>query len=226
MIRYISATAFAVMVSLAAVTYGQVVVGGAGPAYGWGGWGWGGWGGGTVAGNYMQGMSQVVQAQGARNLMNSQAAINLETARSQNLDNRLKYTNTYFEMRRINTAARQAEQGRGLSTEEAWRYAQIGVPRRMTPNELDPVTGTIHWPVTLMDPRYEEFRKELDRLFQERETAHGSIGYEVFTQIGTTTSAFLAALQENIKDFPNANEYLQAKTFVQALANEARFPAA
>ena len=46
-------------------------------------------------------MADVVRSAGAANLMNSAAAINVETARSAYLDNQIKFTNTYFEKKRI-----------------------------------------------------------------------------------------------------------------------------
>ena len=56
----------------------------------------------------MNGMANVVRSAGYANVMNSIAAQNYEQAYSADLDNRFKYTNTYFEMRRVNQAA-QAE---------------------------------------------------------------------------------------------------------------------
>lgn len=199
--------------------------------YGWGGgwgggWGWGNNGAGsTVAGSQAMGMADLVQSAGAYNLQTSAAAINLEQARSMNLDNRLKGTQTYFEMRRINTEARRSEQRRPLTTEEAWRYAQIGAPKRTTPYELDPVSGKIFWPMALQNPQYTEFRNELDDLFRQREEAHGSIGYDVFTKIQEQTTAFLEALKKNIAEIPSG-EYMRARNFIESLAYEARFPTA
>ncbi len=76
--------------------------GGGGYGYGWGGYD----DGGTAAGSYLNGMANVVRSAGYANVMNSIAAQNYEQAYSADLDNRLKYTNTYFEMRRVNQAAR------------------------------------------------------------------------------------------------------------------------
>ena len=54
----------------------------------------------------MNGMANVVRSAGYANVMNSIATQNYEQAYSADLDNRLKYTNTYFEMRRNNKEAR------------------------------------------------------------------------------------------------------------------------
>ena len=79
---------------------------------GGGGWGGGGWGGGgTIAGSYLQGLGSAIQAAGQYNLMTAQGAVYAEQARSADLDNRMKATETYFQMRQVNRAAREAEHG-------------------------------------------------------------------------------------------------------------------
>lgn len=192
-----------------------------------GGWGWGGWGGGAATADQAAatGMANLVYSAGAYNLQTSQAAINYEQARSQNIANRLQGTQTYFEMRKINTEARTAERGRGMTTEEAWRYAQIGAPKRVTPYQLDPVSGRIFWPAQLQNPKFDDYRKQLDELFRQREMAHGSVGYDVYSKIQNTTSAFLAELKKNISEIPSG-EYVKAKSFIESLAYESQFPAA
>src|SRR5262249_12952924 len=129
----------------------------------------------TAAEGYANGVGNVMQSAGIYNLQTSEAAINVEQARSMNIDNNLKGTQTYFEMRKINTAARKAEAPPGLTTEDSWRIAQSNLPKRMSAMELDPVTGKIYWPMMLQAPQFEPYRTQLDKLFLQRETAHGSI---------------------------------------------------
>ena len=105
-----AATAWLLMASAASAQF-----------YGLGGWvgGWGGsWGpGSTPMGSYMAGMGEAIRAEGQYNLMSSQAAINLQEAQSQNIDNQLKWTNTYFEMRRVNEAYANSSRGPRLSSD-------------------------------------------------------------------------------------------------------------
>src|SRR5262245_44306190 len=61
--------------------------------FGYGGYGYGG---GTVAGSYLQGMSQVVAAQGQYNEATAKAAISYEEARTKYIDNSKLWTDTYF----------------------------------------------------------------------------------------------------------------------------------
>jgi hypothetical protein len=208
-------------------TIAIAVLGSSAQAQYWGGYGygWGNPGASTVGQSYAMGMADLVNSAGSYNLQTSQAAINYEQARSQNLDNRLKGTQTYFEMRKINTESRKAEDGRRMTSEEAWRYAQIGAPKRVTPYELDPVSGKIYWPVQLQSPQFADYRKQLEELFRQREVTHGSVGYDVFAKIQNTTTAFLDDLKKNIAAMPSG-DYVKAKNFIESLAYESRFPAA
>jgi hypothetical protein len=202
------------------VARAQVVVGNAFSPYAV----YGGGHASTAAEGYANGMSNIIQSAGSFNLQTSQAAINAEQARSMNLDNRLKGTQTYFEMRRVNTEARKAEDGQGMSTEDSWRYAQMYVPKRPSPTQLDPVSGKIYWPMMLRDPRYDDYRNKIDQLFTQREVSHGGIGYEMYTQIVQVTNSLLDTLKKNI-DLYNNGDYVRLKNFVESLAYEAKFPA-
>jgi hypothetical protein len=178
----------------------------------------------TAAEGYANGVGNIMQSAGIYNLQTSQAAINVEQARSMNIDNNLKGTQTYFEMRKINTDSRKAEEIPGLTTEDSWRVAQANLPKRMSALQLDPVTGRIYWPTFLQAPQYEPYRAKLDKLFVQRETAHGGIGYDTFTQIQDITTAMLADLKKSINDY-KSGDYISMKNFIESLAYEARFPA-
>jgi len=221
MTRAVSALAVLFLATLVADAQAQ------GDAYAYGFSPYGYYGGGhasTAAEGYANGMSNIIQSAGTYNLYTSEAAKNYEQARSMDLDNRLKGTQTYFEMRKINTASRKAEESPGLSTEDSWRYAQMYVPKRPTPTQLDPVTGKIYWPVMLRDARYDGYRKKIDGLFVQREASHGGIGYETYTQIVEVTNGLLDSLKKNIDQYNNA-DYVKLKSFVESLAYEAKFPA-
>ena len=64
-------------------------------------------GGGTAAGNAMNGMAKRISAKGNYNLSTSAAAINMTQAQKNEIQNKQLYTNTYFEMRATNKAARE-----------------------------------------------------------------------------------------------------------------------
>jgi len=194
------------------------------PSYGgYGGWG-GGWGGGggTVAGDYLQGMASAVRAAGDYNLSTSQAYVNLEEAKRRDIVNRQAWTDAYFEMRRTNAAYRQVERGPKGTPDEWVRYAKEAAPARLSPGELDSVSGEINWPRILQRPEFKDGRDELERLYSHRAERGGSIGPGTYTEIQSSIAAMTDFLKSNIKKYP-PNEYLDAKKFLESLAYEARF---
>jgi hypothetical protein len=177
----------------------------------------------TAGESHARGFADVVRSAGETNLRNSEAAINYQEARSRHLDNRLKGTQTYFEMRRINKSYRDEQRKPRRSTEQLFRIAQGDKPARLTPAELDPVTGTIQWPIVLEDQRYQKYAEELQRQFAERAQTSGVIGFEAYEKIQQTINEALAALKSNVGRY-KPNDYLAAKRLLESLAYEARFP--
>jgi len=178
----------------------------------------------THAEGFQRGMADVIRSSGEANLRNSEAAINMEAARSANMDNHLKYTETYFEMRKMNTAYRQQEAGERITQQAAERIARERAPSRIAAENLDPVTGGIEWPAILLDGRYDEFTKPLNDLFSQRAETGGSIGSGGYGDIRAACDGLMAALRENIREYPS-NQYLEARKFVEQLSFEARFAA-
>ena len=195
---------------------------------GWGGGGWGGWGsnmgvGSTAAGSYLTGMGNAIRAQGQFNLDTSAAAINLTEAKRREIENSKLWTETYFEKRRINQAY-QESQRRPAGDSETWmRLAQVGVPSRLSPSVLDPVTGRITWPAGFSDSAFKNDRAALDRLFADRALAHGAIGSQMHSEISQTVNRMLATLKSLIKQF-NTNQYVESRSFLNSLAYEASVP--
>ena len=199
----------------------------AGPAwaqYG-GGWGFNRGGYASTAGQAADyGISEVLRAQGYQNLKNSEAANNWEQAKTKEIENRLRWTETYFEMRKTNREARAAEAGPPITQEQAIRMAKMAAPSRLGSTQLDPVTGHIEYPVILTSDAYKTYRERLDRLFAVRASSGGSLQFEQFQQIQGTVSEFIDALKSRMGDYA-AGDFGRAKNFLDSLANEARMPA-
>ena len=182
-------------------------------------WGWGGgFGASTVAEGYQRGMADVVRSAGAANLMNSAAAQNLETARSQALDNQLKTTETFFENRKMAKAYRDAERGPGLSSEAMYRIARDAAPRRLSAGQFDPVTGELSFPIVLQDPFFKDSNAELQKLFKQRAEG-GALGRKAMQEIDTTTKQMRADLASRIRQYPSG-AYLEAQNFLRSVAFE------
>ena len=192
-------------------------------------WG-GGWGfnRGGYASTAQQGadygMSEVLRAEGTKNVLDSQAAKNWQEAKTLEIQNKLRWTETYFEMRKVNKEARAAEAGPPVTQEQAIRMAKMAAPARLGSTKLDPVTGHIAYPMILTQDVYKTYRDKLDHLFAERAASGGSIRYEQFQDIQLTVSQFIEALTKRVNDYP-AGDFGSARTFLDSLAHEARMPA-
>lgn len=202
---------------------------GAGLCFGqWGGFGWGGGGWGNYASTAQQGasygMAQMMRAQGYQNLLNSEAAKNWEQATTLDMQNRLQWTETYFEMRKVNREARAAEAPPPVTHERAIRLAKMAAPRRLESTQLDPVTGQIDYPLVLQDEVFKPYRDRLDALFAHRASTGGSIQFEDYQLIQGTVAEFIDALKARVGNYA-AGEYGRARTFLNSLAHETRFPA-
>jgi hypothetical protein len=195
-------------------------------------WG-GGWGGGmgmgmgwasTAQQGADMGLAEVVRAQGYANLKNSEAAKNWEEAKTMEMQNRLRWTETYFEMRKVNREKRADESGPSITQEQAISLARMKAPPRLQSTQLDPVTGHIEYPLILTQDIYKQYRERLDTLFAQRAESGGSIRFEDFQAIQSTVSQFVEALQKHVSDYA-AGDYGRARNFLDSLANEARSPA-
>lgn len=170
------------------------------------------------------GYSEMMRAQGYQNLENSQAAKNWEEVKTMEMQNRLRWTETYFEMRKVNKDARAAEAGPRVTQDQAIRMAQSSLPPRLGSTELDPVTGHIEYPIILTQDIYDEYRRRLDTLFAHRAASGGSIQYNDLKDIETTVSKFIDTLKLHVREYAGG-DYGRARTFLESLAREAKMPA-
>ncbi len=193
---------------------------GVGYGIGYGGYGYGGYGGGTVASNYMNGMSSVIRAEGQYNLMTSAADINFEEARSRYIDNKKKWTENYYQMREQYQASEAAKFARNKHAPETLaRAAASGLPRELGPDVLDPLTGAITWPETLLGKEFDDERKEIEQLFELRaKTTHAAGTSE---KIRAATKQMSDKLRANIQAIP-ASEYIAARKLLDSLDFAAR----
>jgi hypothetical protein len=186
--------------------------------------GWGGWGGSsTVAGSYAHGYADVVRSAGEAELNDSIAAGNYADARSKEIDNRLKATQTYFQMRDINKKWTEANKTPPLTQEEAYRWAKAMAPKRAASTQLDPLTGKIAWPIILRDRPYQADINQLDAIFAARVT-QGGLNGEQYAEVQKLHDDILANMTANAKNYKDI-DIIAAKNLVDSLAYEARFPA-
>ena len=141
--------------------------------------------------------------------------------RSQDINNRIQWTNAYYQMRQAHRAY-IADHTR-LSMDEITKIAHDAAPKRLDAEQLDPTTGKIHWPIILQDPKYIEACDELDNLFKSRATISGFIGAESYRDINKGCDTLFGLLKSNIDEY-SPNDFQQAKHFIDSLRDEFEIP--
>ena len=190
----------------------------------YGGYGYGGFRGyhsSTAYESYQRGYADVVRAAGEYNLNTAHAASITEDAISKRLDNRLKATHTYFQMREANRQYRREQETPALSSEQLYRIAAEQAPETLAASDLDPLTGAIAWPPILQRDEFADARTTLNGLFQLRANEGNASSYVI--EIQQVAQQALAQLKANIRSYP-APEYLAGKRFLESLAYSARAP--
>lgn len=166
------------------------------------------------------GMADVTRAAGQFNLDTARAATELQVAQDKYLDNRMKATQTFFEMRRMNREYRAAERGPALTYEQMYRLAQVTRPRELDSQQLDPVTGGIEWPAYLRAEKFADLRGQIEKLFAER--AHeGVLAGESYVAAMRLTEELMDKLREDIRII-SPSTFMQNRRFIESLQRMAR----
>jgi hypothetical protein len=179
------------------------------------GGGWGHSGASTAAGSAMNGMASVISAAGDYNLSTSAAAINMTQAQKNDIENRQQWTNTYFEMRATNKAARAAEAGPRPSMEQLVKIAHDGAPRPLRPSQMDPVSGTLNWPGALQTASFAPQRSEVDQLLAKR-AQQGALDYTDQSKVRESIDAMFVQLKAQIREIP-PQVYATCRDFLRSL---------
>jgi hypothetical protein len=138
------------------------------------------------------------------------------------MDNRLRWTETFFEMRRINKAARAREAGPRPTMEQIVKCGRG--PRTLTILEVDPVTGDITWPLLLADPIYSEYTRLLQANFRQRADDGRITNQKQITAVRDTINEFKSELKANFANY-SAGEYGKARNFLESLQQNYQEPA-
>jgi hypothetical protein len=146
-----------------------------------------------------RGLGSVISAQGEKNLSNSQAAINLTDARSNQIDNQVKSVNAYWEKNSIYeqhvqevNAEIQAKRG---------RYVARRGSLDLSPEEFDRTTGQIVWLKVLEQSVYDPYRTKLDELFHDR-SYNGALSGDQYMEATTACNDWHAAIVKQKSDYP------------------------
>ena len=163
----------------------------------------------------MNGMASVISAQGERNLSNSAAAVNWTQAQKNEIENRQLWTNTYFDMRRVNQQQAAAARGPSPTMEQIARMAKSAAPKPLAANQMDGVSGQLRWPSALQQPCFESGRNELDQLLALN-ARYGGLGYSDQTKVRETVHDMYQELNSQIDQIP-PQDYIACKSFLRSV---------
>ena len=162
----------------------------------------------------------MIRAAGENNLLNSQAAQNYEAARSQNLDNRVKYAETFYAKRRMNEEYREAKKTPPPTAEQLFRRSEAAKPKRLSPGEFDPVSGKINWPLLLQDDAFAADRTALEEMFGEM-AVNERLSFDQYEQIRATGARMREQLNSIIREVA-PRDHMNATSFLTSLLYEAQ----
>ena len=105
-------------------------------------------------------------------------------------------------MKRYNKEYRDANDKPRPTSEQLFRLAKEATPDKLSPADLDPVTGKINWPAALRTDVYTTYRETLDALYADRANASGKIDIEHYQEIRKNIRDMQAELKGHINDIP------------------------
>lgn len=174
----------------------------------------------TAAEGRARGFADVVRSAGDYNLKSSEAAINAQEARSKYIENQKRWTEVYWERKRLAQAEREKDYDKARARRDKYLSSKERSSRPstagLTPSQLDPNTGKIDWPTPLTDPQFASYRKELDELFVMRAQSQTVPGLDA--QVKQTTDEMLALVNDKIQDM-SPSDYVTSRKFLDGLAS-------
>ncbi|MEW4562969.1 hypothetical protein AB1K70_10615 [Bremerella sp. JC770] len=189
---------------------------------------WGGpWGGGyhasTAAEGYQRGLADVIRSQGQYNLDTSRANVNQQEANAAYIENRNRAQEVWFDMRRRNDAYRAEKAGPKVTSEQIFRINAQRAPKRLNDDQIDPVTGELHWPLLLTSMVYTPYREVIDKGFEKRHQKGSFVDYDSHQDVVKAVDSMYEELKKRIRDY-EPQQYVDANRFMEALSYDVRFP--
>ena len=227
--HFVVAAAMASMLALASVASAQTYSPASAEGAGYGGMhgGYGGYGGTSHSSTYeegvFRGLADFTRAIGDADYMSSLAGINRQESWSRYLDNRKKVAETYFEMRQINRAAREAARPQPLSLTQYAALAKQQAPERMTEADYNRVVGRLAWPAVLAGEEFAAERTALDKAFAGRTARDVGVSTAFNREVRELTAQMQTKLRERLETM-SPLEFIAAKKFLTSVSFEAQQP--
>ena len=113
----------------------------------------------TAPGAALQGAAQVIGAAGQFDLGTAAGAVNMTQAQSNEMRNQVQRVQTFYDLRAAGREGRETERGSLPTAEEFARRARVAAPHGLSAEQIDPGTGTLHWPESLRHAEYDTQRR-------------------------------------------------------------------
>jgi hypothetical protein len=178
----------------------------------------------TAGESFARGHAAAVSAHGYYNLMTAQARVVHAEAASREIDNKEKWTDTYFAMRERNRQERALARGPRPTLEQLRRIAASGRPAPLSPSEVNTTSGAITWPTLLRKEEYGAPRAALESVFAHRAATRGQLHPDAAEYAKEAADAMLAQLKDRVREVPG-QDYIAARRFIESLAYAVQRPA-
>jgi hypothetical protein len=163
-------------------------------------------------------MAGVIRAQGQANVLNSQALINYQQARSRYIDNQVKWQQAYHVMRRSAESFWEQDRQTRAAVRDRWLASRgSGAPVHLTAAELNPQSGQLKWPEALQLPAFAHSRGRIEDLMEARARSTASIN--TAQELHRNLKELSHELRSEIHHIP-PHEYMQARKFLDSLMFE------
>jgi hypothetical protein len=154
----------------------------------------------TAGESYARGVSGIISSQGQKNLDDSQAAINLTDARSNQIDNQVKSVNAYWEKKGI-YQQHVDEMNREIEAKRQRYIARRG-SLDLSTEEFDRTTGKVNWPKILQQSAYDPYRTKLDTAFHDR-SYNGALTGDQYVAATTAYNDWRDAILAKKDEYPS-----------------------
>jgi hypothetical protein len=169
----------------------------------------------TPDGAALQGLAQVTSATAQANLADSNAALNATQAQKNDLRDRVQTAEAFYQARAIGRAGRDKDLGPAHTPEELANRAHAAAQPGLNVNQMDPVTGALHWPGPLQSADFDAQRNTIDGL-TSRWIQAGDLDFTDKTSMRNSIVAMLDLLKSQIGQLP-PRDYVAARSFLQSL---------
>ncbi len=188
-----------------------------------GGYGFGGYHASTEAEGAFRGLADLTRSVGENRYTTSLAAINAQEAWSRAIDNKHKAVETYFQVKQINRAAREAARPQPLTFTQYAKLAKQEAPERLNEADYNRLMGRLSWPAVLASDDFAAERAALDQAFVGRKAQDVGVSTNFHRDVRELAGVMQDKLRNRLESM-SPMEYIAAKKFLDGVSYESQQP--